>query len=125
MTVVEECPPEIAHEDAPEYGGSLFFHQDTGVAGCPACGWTGLPTLVGGVVPTIRHERGGERRTVPATIKPGVASTRCPACQHEPDRLRQCDNDRRLRMRTVPRNQPCPCGSGAKAKKCACPGFTV
>lgn len=37
----------------------------------------------------------------------GIASTYCPACEDNPPQ----------RMR-VGRNEPCPCGSGRKSKKC-------
>jgi hypothetical protein len=50
-----------------------------------------------------------------ATSVDHVISTRCPACEHPPDH----DAAR------VPRNQRCPCGSGVKAKRCDCEGYTV
>lgn len=96
MIALAPCPPLLADQDRPEYGGSLFFHQDTGIAGCTHCGWTGIPTIV--------H---------------GFASTWCPRCQHDVDRWPPHSPHR------VPRNQACPCGSGAKAKRCDCPSFTV
>lgn len=51
------------------------------------------------------------------TRRSSFVSTACPACQHEPDaELTTC---------RVPRNQPCPCGSGVKAKKCKCEEYTT
>lgn len=47
---VEPVPPGQRHKDHPQYGGALFMHQDTGIAGCPECGWTGVPTVVDGVI---------------------------------------------------------------------------
>lgn len=52
-----------------------------------------------------------------ATITDGVISTHCPVCspQIEPPEG----------PRKVPRNAPCPCGSGVKAKRCDCAAYVV
>lgn len=70
-------------EDIPRAGGMLFF-SDHGTAGCGSCGWSGVPTVVG-----------------------GTPSTFCPVCESE-DEV----------MEKVGRNEPCPCGSGRKSKRC-------
>lgn len=70
-------------------GGSLHF-DCFGVAACPACNWRGVATIVNG-------------RSV----------TYCPACEAEPYVLGEP-----RRVEKVGRNAPCPCGSGAKYKKC-------
>lgn len=70
--------------------GGLAFHRPEGPSGCPACGWCGVPTLVGG------------RKT-----------DDCPRCDTAGDyELLSAPATK------VGRNQPCPCGSGKKAKKC-------
>lgn len=79
----------------PVQGGMLFFRED-GMAGCPACGWSGIPTTVN-----------GERSDV------------CPACgidyeQEVADLLAEMQRT----VEKIGRNDPCWCGSGKKAKKC-------
>lgn len=54
--MLEECPRELRGEDFPCYGGYVFFN-DRGTAACVQCGWSGVPTVIDGVI-----------------------STRCPAC---------------------------------------------
>lgn len=72
--------------------GSLFHHQETGLSGCPRCGWSGVATILD-----------GERQHV------------CPACGI--DYAAELREDTR-RVEKVARNAPCPCGSGRKHKKC-------
>lgn len=80
-----------------EQTGGLLFTRPDGVAGCPGCGWTGVPSSFDGQV-----------------------STFCPVCESPFDQ----EWEDALRMekltggRKVGRNEPCPCGSGRKYKKC-------
>src|SRR5947209_15299610 len=101
LAVMEPCPPHLAHDPQPSYGGRLFHRQDTGLSGCQHCGWRGVPTITDG-----EHTTGV------------FLSTRCPVCEREPD-------PQLVQSSRVPRNQLCPCGSGAKAKRCDCAGYTV
>ena len=67
---------------------SLYHYELENLAHCDDCGWTGVPTSVR-----------------------GVQSDLCPRCHPDaPDPTR--------RVESVPRNAPCPCGSGVKFKKC-------
>lgn len=70
---------------------------------CTRCGYDGVPSFWG-----------------------GRALLECPRCEHEafvdpiprpPAGCHWAIRRRQERAR-VPRNAPCPCGSGAKAKKC-------
>lgn len=78
-------------------------HDGTGAAArCTSnggCGWEGVPTYVRG--------------------KP---STRCPGCESGVDddviNLELDAEERRRSLPKVGRNEPCPCGSGLKSKKC-------
>jgi len=67
--------------------GSLFFNED-GIAGCPKCGWRGIPTFTGGRTPVVlsRHEFADVRRVPsPGTEVPADVDHRCPSCEHDPD----------------------------------------
>lgn len=73
----------------PRRGGRLVF-SELGVAGCPSCGWRGVPTVLG----HVRQED-------------------CPVCDAEDyAALGRADG------KAPGRNEPCPCGSGKKSKKC-------
>lgn len=74
-------------------GGFVCFNGD-GVASCTRCGWRGAATVVG-----------------------GVRSTYCPACEDDTEQI-VAELERRRAYRGTARNAPCPCGSGAKYKKC-------
>ena len=77
----------------------LLFHADggTGLSGCPRCGWSGVPTSVG-----------------------GVRQDTCPVCEDGAETVRMWDARAELfdPRPKVGRNQPCWCGSGVKFKKC-------
>lgn len=79
--------------------GMLDLTGDLARCCAAGCGWEGIPT----------HIRG----------KP---STHCPACERPDDEdVINAELDaaeRRAAMPKVGRNEPCPCGSGRKFKKC-------
>lgn len=77
----------------PQVGGMLDFNAN-GIAGCTRCGWRGVPSIID-----------------------GAASTFCPSCEGEPAPLVKAASP----VGRTPRNAPCPCGSGAKFKKCCGP----
>lgn len=105
-----------------------MIHIDSnGVAGCTRCGWRGVPThrptpkpkgwrsqvvdRQGDVVP---HPWPGE----------GEMETFCPVCEVVEDydvrrglAVDDAGTVRRIEAK-VARNDPCPCGSGRKAKRC-------
>ena len=112
---LEPCPPELAHLERPQYGGSLFFHQETGIAGCPKCGWRGVPTVVEALIQTW----------CPACLSPNV--DREVLMDWADDMLWGYARPvvRTADPRQVERNRPCPCGSGVKAKRCGCEEYTV
>jgi hypothetical protein len=61
------------------------------------CGWVGTPTYID-----------------------GEASTKCPSCESEYEEI-EAELDAEEARRALPkvgRNEPCPCGSGKKAKRC-------
>jgi hypothetical protein len=111
--VFEPCP-EWAHAwDFPEYGGLLFYNTETGLAGCVGCGWTGVPRITDGEFTDGQF-----------------ISTRCPACEGgdydaEMAALAKVAEVAASSASRVGRNQPCPCGSGMKAKRCPCDEYTV
>jgi len=88
--------------DIPVFGGTLDFNGN-GIAGCVRCGWRGVP-VTRGRLHGRRRDHGDGSYVGHEVIDP-VRSTFCPACEPE-------------RPERVPRNAPCPCGSGRKAKKC-------
>jgi hypothetical protein len=76
----------------------VWDRHNGGIARCAACGWSGVPTYLG-----------------------GRPSTHCPSCEQEPDEVIDAELDAEESRRDLPkvgRNEPCPCGSGKKAKKC-------
>ena len=85
-----------------KHGGMLFQRADGSYA-CPRCGWDGVPTIID-----------------------GVRQTECPVCETGAETMAMWENRaelfdpktiRRERPK-VGRNDPCPCGSGKKTKKC-------
>lgn len=95
-------PGTLVHRlDVP--AGRLRGKDVWGPSGCWSCGWRGVPTFV---------------RGRPSDI--------CPACRAQDPGVREDRFMARARNRVegrssgprVARNQPCPCGSGLKAKKC-------
>ena len=76
--------------------GSLFFNED-GIAGCPKCGWRGIPTFGNdGCTPRVASLRAfGDRRFLPRTIVPHSVDHRCPSCEHDPDPSFRRDHYRR------------------------------
>jgi hypothetical protein len=75
-----------------------FFTRGEGFAKCYGCGWEGIPTLL-----------------------EGSPSTFCPSCETVPDTVIEEELDAEEARRAMPkvgRNEPCPCGSGKKSKKC-------
>ena len=83
------------HDDTPvQDSGTLCFNAE-GVATCmdPECGWTGVPTVIAGVPQPF-----------------------CPSCDADSNPSRQQTVKREEPK--VGRNDPCPCGSGKKYKKC-------
>lgn len=97
----ESSPP------IPQHGGTLDFNGN-GIAGCARCGWRGAPTWTGGEQTPKGMVLGFLLRTVTGAVR----STVCPACEAEPYRLAG-----RVTAK-VGRNDPCPCASGRKFKKC-------
>lgn len=75
--------------------GGTVGFDSEGVGFCNSCGWRGVPSVVGEVILTI-----------------------CPRCGTGSD-------DPPPAPARVPRNAPCPCGSGLKAKRCGCAAFVV
>jgi hypothetical protein len=88
----------VTHSSAatPTSEGSLFHNLPEGTSGCPACGWSGVPTFIDG--------------------KP---SDICPACgiDYEAE-MAEALAERQRVVAKIGRNDPCWCGSGKKAKKC-------
>lgn len=89
-------------EDAitPRGPGSLVHRHDGdgwGPSGCTKCGWRGVPSF----------NRAGEPSNV------------CPACEQGPaSDAEYAELEQKQAWGKVGRNDPCPCGSGKKAKKC-------
>lgn len=80
----------------PRSPGSLCLNSETGVAGCIKCGWRGVARP---------DEHGGTDR-------------RCPSCEIAPETDAEYAALCRPQAPKVGRNEPCPCGSGKKFKKC-------
>lgn len=95
--------PEVVRE-----GGTLDFNAH-GIAGCCRCGWRGIPA----------YENGEPSTWCPrCSIAPETDALFKPAPDHVGYKLRRAPAQRPRSVQRVQRNQPCPCGSGTKAKRC-------
>jgi hypothetical protein len=86
----------------PKYGGMLLLDGPVARCTAPDCGWTGVPTFVGGEA--LSWCPSCEQADLDAEFRAILAEVR----SHAPRRAEA----------TVGRNAPCPCGSGRKFKKC-------
>ena len=63
--------------------GSLFFNED-GIAGCPKCGWRGIPTFTGGRTARMFSILSfGDRLRKDRHPRPADVDHRCPSCESE------------------------------------------
>lgn len=83
----------------------MLFHRPDGLAGCPVCGWFGVPTRGDMFHMCPSHQLAAETDVLYAAT--GGAAV--------PARIRT--KVPRMAVQ-VGRNEPCPCGSGRKFKKC-------
>ena len=123
------------------YGGTLDFNGN-GVAGCTRCGWRGAPTFTDGTkVGKPTYPFGPNTTAECYRVINSQRSVKCPSCDSEEyglklrqgprlpleeygteaywalvDRIKQGFLPRQVTK--VGRNEPCPCGSGKKYKKC-------
>lgn len=107
--------------------GMVHLHRD-GTGSCSRCGWTGAPTSLRGdsVFECPRCQAAVEVDELGA----GIDARLCPRTPNRPCNVRKQmrgASGEAWRRRGVggrrvvsepPRNAPCPCGSGAKYKKC-------
>lgn len=105
---------------APSPGMVCHARGGRGVSTCMTCRDSGVPTKVGG------RKVGRVRRYFPGwtpvrTVEGSTVLHTCPHCDDEGDYLEHellRGRGRQRRVTKVPRNDPCPCGSGKKAKRC-------
>lgn len=99
----------------PPYGGTLDFNGN-GIAGCNRCGWRGVPTFLHGTkVGKPRFPFGPDTTAECYKVINSERQVTCPACDAEPYDLEWYEQQE---VPKVGRNEPCPCGSGKKYKKC-------
>lgn len=103
-------------EEHTTQGGMLDLGFD--IARCYGCGWEGVPTFTRGKASTFCPvcERGLDDPTT-VTCACGCGAT---SMTYTDDELVAVIDAERARMNRpkVGRNDPCPCGSGRKSKKC-------
>lgn len=93
----------------------VTIDPETNLASC-VCGWAGVPTILDSAIHAPRR-RGIVYRGHGAPV------AECPSCETAVGLDAAYGQEtRRLELatalRTAGRNDPCPCGSGRKTKKC-------